>query len=159
MKVFIFGLIFLCVGIGCAYFGLKTVQNARASSDWPTVKGKIISSDVEQKRSTSGSGRKRKSSTTYHAEVYYEYAVNGVTQSSDRVSFGQYGSSNSGHAREIVNRYPAGSIVDVYYSEEKPEISVLEPGATWSSYMLLGFGCVFGLAGMLICLAGFSKRN
>jgi hypothetical protein len=158
MKNIIFALIFISVGVGVSIYGNHILKNAKASTDWPTVEGQVISSEVEMHRDTSGTGRHRRSSTTYHAEVLYEYTIKGVKYSSNRVSFGQHGSSNPTHARQIVSRYPPSKNVKVYFNPNKPEISVLEPGTTWASYMPLGIGIIFSFAGIAIFFSGFFRR-
>jgi len=78
--------------------------------------------------------------------------------SADMVSFGQYGSSSRSHAEEIVNRYPTGRTVAVYYDPSDPGTAVLEPGVTWSSYMILGIGLSFVLISLAVGGIGFFKR-
>ena len=146
----ILGLVFLGAGIGVSVWGGRTLQNAKASSSWPKVQGQVVESDVERERSRSGTGRNRRTKTTYKANVFYDYSVNGTKYSSHKVSFGEYSSSSPGHARRIVNRYPKGKTVEVHYNPEKPQVAVLEPGVSWSSYMPLGIGVVFAIAGGVV---------
>jgi hypothetical protein len=139
----IIGPIFLVVGAVVAfYFGKPIVDNAKASLKWPTVEGRVTVSTVERKRSSD--------STTYAANVGYEYEVDGQKQLGDTVWFGgNFSSSNSGLARETVDKYPAGSQVQVYYNPEDPNQSVLEPGAFWTTYMVYGIGLLFFGIGLL----------
>ena len=73
---------------------------------------------------------------------FYRIVVADSRYSSDNVSFGQY-SGNRSHAEEIVAKYPVGSRVTVYYDPEDVATAVLEPGVTWSSYLLIGMGVLF----------------
>lgn len=141
LGAIIFLSIFVIIGMGLSIWGGNVLRNASASSNWPTVTGQVINSTVSENSDSDG--------TTYGADVYFEYRVNDQQYGSDTVSFGQFSSSDYGHARNIVNRYPEGTQVEVYYNPEDPETAVLEPGVTWSSYMLLGMGLAF------ICLPGF----
>ena len=153
MKKVIFALIFIAGGIGLIIWGYGIVKKAKASTGWPTVEGTVVSAKVERKKSTSG--RRRGSSTTYKAEVVYDYSVEDTPYSSNRISFGEYSSGNPNHARQIVNRYPQGGEVTVYFKPGQPKISVLEPGESWSTYMPLGMGVVFFLMGLIVL---FSKN-
>jgi hypothetical protein len=155
----VLGVVFLGVGIGISTWGSSVLKNAKASSSWPIVEGKVVASDVERERSTSGTGGERRTSTTYKANVFYEYSVDGTKYSSDKVSFGEYSSSNQRHARQIVNRYRKGKIVQVYYNPGKPDVAVLEPGVSWSSYMPLGMGVVFAIAGTAAFIGGIVGKK
>ncbi len=148
--------LFLIVGVFVTKWGAKTLDNAKESMDWPTVQGQVLHSEVvREKKSNSGSRSSGGSSVTYNADVMFEFKLKGDTYSSDNVSFGQYSSSDPSEARKIVRDYPQGSSVTVYYNPEDPDVSVLEPGVTWSSYIIWGMGLLFsgiGVLGFLGCL-------
>lgn len=128
-------IIFFAAGIGISIWGWSVLQNARVSESWPATDGEVVSSNVRVSTDEDG--------TSYFGDVTYSYVVNDARYTSDNVSFGQYGSSDRGHAEEIVAKYPAGSGVTVRYDPADPETAVLEPGVTWSSYLMLGFGALF----------------
>lgn len=155
MKFFfsrIFPLIFIVVGASVAFFGIRGFIRAKASVGWPSTQGKVLESSVERQRSSGSNG----SSTTYHAEILYEFTVEGTTFNGDRVAYGDYGSSNSSHARRIVNRYPKGKDVTVHYMPGNPEECLLEPGVKGQSWFLPGFGLIFFTVGSL--MAVFSPK-
>jgi hypothetical protein len=131
----VFLLVFVGVGIGLSIWGWSVLQNARVSESWPTTSGEVLSANVRIDDDDDG--------TSYFGDVTYSYAVDDFRYTSDSVSFGQYGSSNRDHAEGIVARYPVGSQVTVYYDPEDVETAVLEPGVTWSSYLLIGMGLIF----------------
>lgn len=135
LGTMIFLLIFVGVGIGLSIWGWSVLQDARVSESWPATDGEILSSTIRVDTDEDG--------TSYFGDVTFRYFVDDVAYTSDNVSFGQYGSSDRDHAEEIVARYPAGSGATVHYDPAEPETAVLEPGVTWSSYMLLGMGVLF----------------
>ena len=155
----LFGLLFVALGIAISVWGAVLLTRAKASVSWPSVEGKIIAASVKTQTATPSGGRTRATSRTYKANVSYEYSVGGTRYSSDKVSFGEYGDSDPEHARGIVGRYPAGKTVQVYYNPEKPDVAVLEPGASWSSYVPLGVGILFALAGVAVSLGGFVAKK
>ncbi|MBK7896985.1 MAG: DUF3592 domain-containing protein [Candidatus Promineifilaceae bacterium] len=130
----LFTIVFFAVGIGLSIWGWSVLQNARVSESWPTTDGEILSSSVRVDRDEDG--------TSYFGDVTFRYLVDDFSYTSDNVSFGQYGGDRD-HAEAIVARYPAGSGVTVHYDPADPETAVLEPGVTWSSYMLLAMGALF----------------
>jgi hypothetical protein len=135
----IFPLPFLIVGAIFLLIGLRSMQRAQESTNWPSVAAVIVSSSVDSRSGNKG--------TTYQAKVLYDYTVDGTQYSSNRIGYGDYGSSNPGHAREVVNQYPKGSKVEVFYMPDHPEESVLEPGIHLRTYFIPAFGAVFLFAG------------
>ncbi len=158
MKKILLSSIFIITGGFVAFFGNGQIKDAKQSVDWPAVEGTVVSSEVQQESKTSRSNgttrrktgtRTARTKTSYRAEVLYDYVVNGETYSANKVLFGQVGKGSPASARKIVNRYPAGKKVTVYYNPDEPEIAVLEPGATGGTYVLFGVGCVFILFGVV----------
>ena len=138
----IFGAIFMAIGyVVAVYFGKPILDNAKASAEWPRVRGDVVSSRVVQSRGTD-------EKTKFRADVVYEYAVEGTEFQSDTIRFGME-STSSKAAHSVRRRFPKGKEVMVSYDPESPEIAVLEPGASWGSYGVLGVGLVFFGAGLL----------
>ena len=154
----IFGLIFAVVGIGVAIIGANMLAKANASSSWPSVKGKVIASDVKKSTSSRKRGKRRSKSTSYRAIIKYEYTVAETKHVGDQISFGGSSTSMSA-AREVANRYPTGAEVDVYYDPEDQEEAVLEAGKSLSTYVPLGVGLVFALLGTLLAGHAFLARK
>jgi hypothetical protein len=73
----------------------------------------------------------------------YDFTVNAAAFNGNRVAFGDYGSSISSHAQDIVNRYPKGKAVTVYYDPKNPHVCLLEPGVKLQTWFLPGFGFIF----------------
>ena len=144
----IFPLIFVAVGAAVALAGLRGLERARASVKWPTAPGKVVASSVARRASSGSKG----TTVTYHAEILYEYSVNGTTYDGNRVAYGDYGSSSPAHARRIANRYPKGTAVTVHYMPDSPEESLLEPGLKGQSFMLPGVGLLFFAVGLLMAV-------
>lgn len=138
--------IFIIVGVALTVFwGIPTARNAMQSQKWPSTDGQITTSRVSENQSSSDD------SLTYSAKIAYEYTVNDTKYIGSTVTFGDYGSSDPAHAGNIVNRYPVGKAVNVYYNPDDLQTSVLEPGMGWSSFMGLIIGVIFSLVG----IAGF----
>jgi len=138
---------FVAVGGVLLFIGVRGLLRGRASTDWPAVEGTITSSAVRRQQ-----GGGRHSSSTYHAQVVYEYTVDGVAYNGDRVGYGDYGSSSPSHARGIVNRYPKGKAVTVHYMPGDPEECVLEPGLHGQGWLLPGIGLAFFAAGTMAAI-------
>lgn len=144
----LFSLLFLAVGAAILGWGIHLTGQGLASRIWPTVTGKIISSNV--KESMDSDNR-----LMYHAEVHYTYSVNGVTYANNKVSLMSASSSDRSFSNQIVARYPAGEITQVSYDPAQPKTAVLERGLNTSFLLLYGIGGVFIVTSLLfIYLAG-----
>ncbi len=95
-----------------------------ASRNWPSVEGRIESSRVVRRSTSSGSGHGTNSS--YRPEIKYTYSVMGNNYEGKRIGFGvPIGSFESG-AKQVVARYPHGTTRTVYYNPQNPAQAVLE---------------------------------
>lgn len=158
LLVIIVGIIFAGAGIYMTVTGVSIIRKARASVDWPAVAGRITGSEVKVHRSETGTGRKRRTRTSYKPAVMFAYKVEGVPYSSDKVIFGSDSYDSRYKAEKVVNKYPAGTDVTVYYDPESPDYAVLEPGMKSSSYAMLIMGIVFLGTGVITSFIGLIRR-
>jgi hypothetical protein len=142
LEALLFGGIFLVIGGGLSYWGWNIVQNAQASSAWPTTDGTVTSSEVVRVSDADGG-------VTYSPEVTYSYSVDNVQYVGDTISFGENTYSSKRKAEGISADYPVGKAVTVYHDPLEPEVSVLEPGVSGGSYIALAVGVVFILIGLI----------
>ena len=106
------------VGLVLIGYGQLKLQESRASVDWPTATGRIITSRVESHYDSEDS------TTTYSADIRYIYRVKGAEHSSDVVVIG--GHEYSAHS--VVKRYPVDKNISVSYDPDDVTHAVLEPG-------------------------------
>ncbi len=150
---------FMLFGAAIICIGVKMLNEANESKGWQTVVGKVIGSSIQAKRFNTGSSSSR-GGITYHADVRYEYVVDGLTQSSTEISAGDYGSSDPSHARQVAKQYPVGREVTVHYSPENPAKAVLQAGNNDVAKLVIVFGVFFiGFAlAMFICAPEYMQR-
>ncbi|MEC9477195.1 MAG: DUF3592 domain-containing protein [Planctomycetota bacterium] len=119
------------VGLG---FIFEEANEAKDAVNWPTTSGEVVETKVTS-HTSSGSGN-RKSRTSYTALVLYRYNVDGQTLENDVV---QVMTSHDTHpeAKEVTDQYPVGSEVTVFYKMEEPNTSVLVPGISDESQLVL----------------------
>ncbi len=144
--VLFMGSIFLIVGYLVAYqIGAPLLEQAKASTNWPTTEGLVLKSKMKVHRSN------QSGSSTYSANVNYQYQVNDSQFESDTVWFGgDISTSDQSMARETVKKYPLDQKVVVYYDPDHPEIAVLEPGVFKTTYFYYLFGWIFLGVGILM---------
>lgn len=105
-----------------------------AARNWATTTGQVMAVGVQPYRSRSGSGY----STMYRSAVTYVYTVNGTQYTSDRLAIGGgLGYGSPAIAEREVAKYPAGSMVQVYYNPNNPAEAVLETRAQGSRVLWL----------------------
>lgn len=113
------------------------------SRDWPSTQGTVIRSEVVPYRTRL---------TTHEVRIVYRYTVGGRSYISGNVRLFQLGLQSETAAQEVVDRYPVGKWVTVYYDPKHPELAVLEPGAgviglyPYAAFIAVGtFVILFGL--------------
>ena len=144
--------IFLLVGAGLSFWGWNILQNARASAAWPTAEGRVTKSEVTLSTDAEGAD-------SYSPEVTYTYTVDSTSHTNDTIKFGENAYGSRKKAEGIAANYPVGRNVTVYYDPEQPGRSVLEPGVSAGSYIVLGIGVFFILLTLMIIPISFFLRN
>ena len=92
----------------------------QASKDWPSTAGKIVKSRVEL-----SSGR---DIATVEPVIAYEYQVGGRQYQCDQIHSGDkiFESISKEETYDLVDRYPVGRDVTVYYNPDNPAEAALE---------------------------------
>ncbi len=125
------------------FLGVRMVTLSKASLDWPTVNGTVLSSQVREDYDSDNG-------YTYYPQVEYRYSVDDQVYESDRVFFGSDSASEE-NAYAIVAQFPAGSTAAVYYNPDKPKQSVLIPGDAYTP----GFLIIIGVISLVISAVTF----
>jgi len=116
-------------GLAVLLFFIAAHRYSKKAADWPSVRGKIVSSQVEkfQKRVD------RTLTTSYRPTVEYAYSVHGLDYRSNQIKVGMEVDGSQAYAAKVCARYPAGGEIDVHYDPANPSTSALEnpTGATW----------------------------
>lgn len=116
--------LYLLVGVGLLIRSAYLVIRALNSRHWKVVAGTVVGSKTESSRWDD----------YWHSAVRYRFFAVGRERESDRLAFGNVEWSKSS-AERIVQQYPAGSAVRVYYDPSNPDSAVLRPGlaSTWKA--------------------------
>lgn len=116
-----------------SYFAYQTYSNASDSEKWPSVKGTITQTSVEEKK-------KRKFGYEYIPHVAYRFQVNDREYHGDRIAFLHQESFDSEEeAQEYLKNRPVNSTCKVFYDPKNPSNCTLEKGASSSGILLLIF--------------------
>lgn len=137
-------LIFPLIGIGVVVSSFDMLRTTRDASDWPTVRGRILSSEVVKElvypRGQTRGTRTTKPTEMYYPKVRYEYVVDGDTYQGNRVSLRGGTSSTDRYQAELTAKKFNQSETTVYYNPANPQDALLLPGDTEG----IMFGFIFG---------------
>lgn len=126
IRTILFVLGFIAVGVVFGYKAVSGRIRSKAAQNWPTVKGKVLTSEVMEDRFRNATG---KASIAFVPEITYTYTVDGREYNGDTVIFGEITYDYITAAR-ICEKFAVESEPNVYYDPAKPEESVLLPKAT-----------------------------
>lgn len=139
------GLIFLIIWsagtlTGDWFVAHSAVRQARAT-EFAKTSGRITESHVEQHRNADGEGN---SGTSYTLKIEYTYRVAGKEYRGTRYRFGNFYVNNA-RALQIVDAFPVGRTVDVFYDPSDPATAVLRPGIEGADLLIATFLTPFNL--------------
>lgn len=141
----------LAFGIPFTVLGLSRFITDRRSRNWPTASGTVTATGVDKEMGQKSSGATK---TIYVPGIQYEYTVDGTDRVSTRYALvGGEPTFDSRDAAEswIEENHPLDSAVTVYYDPDKPDRTVLVPGAS-KSLMSLLVGLAFTAMGVFLIL-------
>jgi hypothetical protein len=130
-----FGLVIFAIG-----FYIKVTMGN--SPNWPTTKGLINISKIEK---NTNSDR-----TSYRHKFNYTFNIEGKEHTGHLLSYKSKDMLDLNVHQELLNEYPEGKKVIVYYNPNKPKFSIIEPGVGIVPQILISVGVVFSLIGLAI---------
>lgn len=126
---------------GFAWAHFRAVGKAKAAESWPSVPGRVISSEVRIEES---SDREGGTTTWYNPVVVYAYSAGGRELQGNRLRFGNPRSGSRKKAEAALEPYPVGATPPVRYNPERPEECVLETRKPGPIYLVMAaFGLIF----------------
>lgn len=146
----VFSLAIMVIGLGLALYSYNQIILAKGSANWRTVPAEVISSKV---KSTQREGEKKRTYTTYSADISYRYKVNGQEFTSSQVMIEQPPKTFSADAEKLVQQFPPGQTVVAHYDPLNPSQAILISGAKTSIYIAFSIGLLLTVIG--IALFGF----
>jgi hypothetical protein len=123
---------------------IRGVVQEAAARNWPTVAGRITSSQVKVEHDSEGGN-------SYNPIVRYSYRVDGRPYEGERVKFG-FKSSTRAAAQHMIKKYYVGGDVNVHHDPHKPAEAVLETDVLTGTDL---FGTIFMTPFNAVMLAGW----
>jgi hypothetical protein len=132
----------LCVaGMFLIVAGHHLWRSGRETRSYTRTRGRVVRAEVEELPRPSEEG-----GTKFRPVVRYAFEARGRAYESERVAVGAPtgpDAQDAQDARRLVDRYPAGAEVDVWFDPRDPGRSVLEQGVPTSQIVV---AVVLGLA-------------
>jgi hypothetical protein len=96
---------------------LYTRQKVKQAANWPSTMGTVVFSTIQWRRGSKGG-------SVAYPSINYTYQVGGNAYESNKVMPGMESGGTGAH--KVVERYPAGAQVMVYYDPQDPSKALLE---------------------------------
>lgn len=131
------------IGVGCfmLYVGWKSYVSSRNMSEWELTRGVITKSSVKRVEAT------------FLPDIEYQYAVFGVEYKGISVTIPPDVIYDTQVAQGLLEEYPVGKQVDVFYNPEFHHVAVLEKEAMVSPWWIL---VMAGGAAFFFLILGFA---
>ena len=150
----LFMLALIAVGVLFMYRAVSGRLKSKKAQQWPTVTGRVLSSEVVEDRLRSATG---KATIAFIPDISYEYIVNGQAHTGNSVIFGETVYDYISASR-ICEKFAVDTEPRVYYNPERTDESVLLPQATEGLRSLIP-GIFFIVSGILIGVMGIVFPN
>lgn len=157
------------IGLVMAGFGIYFIRYGNEAGAWPEVQGTVVSAAVLDRtptRATARTARQRDALREYYPSITYRWSVNGQTYTGSRYQVGATAekSYEPADAQAVVDQFPAGKTVPVYYDPSDPSAAVLDRSVSGGVYVPLALGLLMlgcGAAGLrfLPRIAAASARS
>ncbi|HSH01667.1 MAG TPA: DUF3592 domain-containing protein [Anaerolineae bacterium] len=146
----IIGAIILGAGLLMRHFSFHNHQLGLASKKWPHVIGQISKSEIISYAAINDADSR------YRLLVETKYKVDNQSFTTNCIAFGHYHPKYRSTVNQILQTYPLGKKVKVYYQPDQPSLSTLEQGTHYTQKglstgnNLLIIGTIFMLAVSLL---------
>jgi len=131
--------VFFLAGTILFLYDVKGLINGYLSKTWPSTSGTIITSEISMTLISHYAHYREH----YTPLIEYSYTVNNVVYTNNRLDLGKQISGPPQFLGRIINAFPVGSEVIVYYDPEDPMSASIEPGIATSTYLHTGTGSLF----------------
>lgn len=121
-------LILFVASITIEFFTVRIFLQALQIQSWPTVQGVVTRSELETKF---------EGTITYLAHIEYDFNINGKSYSSSSIRTRGASNQHQSDIAALVEKFPVGSAVNVYYNQKDPTESYLEAGVDIVNYIII----------------------
>lgn len=130
-----FTIIYILVILVVLYFILVSIPKAIETQNWSSTTATITSNALKKATHTN---REHERVTVLSVDIEYAYEVNGQTYTSSVSKLAERDNNGQALHEHLLQQYPVGNSLTVFYNPEKPQESTLQKGLPESySYICL----------------------
>lgn len=123
------------------FSGFWTFFMARKAASWPSIEAVVERSEIILAPDDDIGAK---------FEIAYRYSIDDIAYEGERLSFSPT-STYPGYCQKMVDKYPIGSKIRVFYNPFKPEVSTIIVNKVDSgSIMFIIFGLIMSFAAFVI---------
>lgn len=154
----IFGLWMVYLNVQSLLAKKKALAQATAAQRWPSVTGKVVSSNIVEGHSTDS--KTGQTIHTYRPEVEYSYTVAGTELKGTRIAFGKILYYQPAEGEAFLAKHAPGTGIPVWHDPAAPAEAVLDTNPAHATHLaaadfaMLGFGLLAVGAGVWGMVAG-----
>ena len=150
----------LLLGLVAMFYGNRIVKETMEIESWSTTKGEIVLSQLKKSNWRKNTPRvgtrgvKQEMESRYTAQVEYEYQVKEEIYTGTEIRLIMPLHRTPEEVQPLLDLYPTGKRVKVYYDTEDPAKSVLESVLDEDTYTLFYMGIMWSVVwGMVLLVA------
>jgi Protein of unknown function (DUF3592) len=140
----------LIAAISVEFFTVGMFLKAKHVEKWPTSKGVILHSELSSQFH---------GSTTYEARIDYEYSVGDKKYISSQVRTRGTSTKHRSDVAPLVDKFPVGREVLVYYNPADPTEAYLETGVDFVNYIIIVSPLLFAFGAGAFLVEWFRGRH
>ena len=133
-------------GIFLLTWGGYEMKRAYESRIWPDTQGTVTSSRIGKHSHRDSNNHTR---IVYTPKIRYQYQVEGKHYTCNRIEFGGKSGGKRSKAKKVVDKYPSGKKVTVYYNPQDPKVAALKAGFSWGALFAFLAGIIFFGVGVM----------
>lgn len=130
-----FTIVYVALWLLVLYFAFFSVPKALKTNGWTETTATVFENKLIKAQRTHS--RTHRQITVYSAKVRYEYDVNGSEHKGVTQKLAKRADNGAKIHKALLEQYPIGSVLTVYYNPAKPAQSTLQKGVT-GLHLLLG---------------------
>lgn len=146
----VIALFILIAAIAVEVFTVSIFIKAKEVENWPRTNGRILRSELTSKFH---------GSTTYEAQIEYEYWVGEKQYTSKQVRTRGTSTKHRSDVAALVEKFPVGRQVTVYYNPEDPSDAYLEVGVDFVNYIIIVSPLIFAFGAGAYLVKSFRRKR
>lgn len=140
------GWVLLLAGVLSVLWDGWLIGNSVATRSWETTEGLVYSSEIVFTTANLGT----RSSAFYRPDITYRYRIEGTVYTGNNIYYSDISFLSLEAAGKLIDQYPIGRVITVYYNPRDAEETVLLPEPSPIMWMLLGPAVLFLVLGQRV---------